>query len=60
MEEEKRTYQIDTEVAPELRLRFHQQEEQKPENQVGSSQLRDRKFLSEELIVGLIQKIKAL
>jgi len=60
MEEEKRTYQSDIEIIPELRPLFDEAEEQEPGEQPDVDRPRARRFLSEELIVGLIKKIEAL
>lgn len=60
MDEEKRTYQSDIEIIPELRSLLEEVEEQEPGEQSDVDRPRVRRFLSEELIVGLIKKIEAL
>ena len=60
MEEEKRTYQTDTEIAPTLRLQLEGAEEQEAKQRLKPCLDRDKSFLSEDLIVGLIKKIEAL
>ena len=60
MEEEKRTYQSDIEIIPELRPLLDETEEQEPGERSDVDRPRARSFLSEELIVGLIKTIEAL
>lgn len=60
MDEEKRTYQSDIELIPELRPLLDEVEEQEPGEQSDVDRPGVSRFLSEELIVGLIKKIEAL
>ncbi len=60
MDEEKRTYQSDIELIPELRPLLDEVKEQEPGEQSDVNRPGARRFLSEELIVGLIKKIEAL